>query len=151
MKLLTRANTTLHTEALLRKVCVEVFDEMDIQEKTWREAVKKLVLMQFVTVDDTGTEKFLIIRQDTYFDKVITEYPQVFQLQQIKLDLVRLKKVFVERKDEEALLDLGFTFSDLDQAEEALDCFNKALSINPFYAYAWYLKGLTLSILDQNE
>src|SRR5215469_2544944 len=69
MKLLTRANTLVHTKRYLRTVCAEILGEKDWQtdEKPWREAVSQLVSKQFVTeeVDESSQEVTLVIRKDS--------------------------------------------------------------------------------------
>src|SRR5581483_1319385 len=79
MKLLAKVGILAHTEQYLRTVCAEVFGEEDLltDEKTWQEAVNQLVLKQFVTeeVEESSREFMLVIRKDSYFDQVITDYP----------------------------------------------------------------------------
>ena len=103
MKLLTRANTTLHTEPILQAVCKELFGITNISTQTWDESVNNLLDMQFVIKDYNGPESRLVILKDTYFEKVIIKFtPEKEPLPAKKRYYTGLKKIFVERKNEEA-------------------------------------------------
>jgi|GEM_PF-441768 len=49
------------------------------------------------------------------------------------------------------LCDKGDALAKSGRDEEALQCFDKALAIDPQYAKAWALKGATLGMLDRHE
>jgi hypothetical protein len=124
MKLLTLANTTEHTERRLKKVCAEVFFEKELQEneKTWREAVNQLTLAQFITeeIDEDSQEVTLVIRKDIYFEKVVTDYPQLHRPHQLMQDFVQLQKVLVKSEDISALISLGYTLTERNHFEKAI-------------------------------
>jgi hypothetical protein len=77
MKLLDRNNMVRHTETRLRHVCAQVFGLLAIlqEQRIWLEAVQTLTEAQFVSVekDELTPELDLVIRKDTYFDKVIVD------------------------------------------------------------------------------
>ncbi|MGB9622783.1 MAG: tetratricopeptide repeat protein, partial [Candidatus Bathyarchaeia archaeon] len=43
----------------------------------------------------------------------------------------------------------GISLANLGNVQEALDCFNKAIELNPNLAKAWYNKGLILFKLNR--
>src|SRR5207244_7371555 len=114
MKLLWKAYIEIHTEQRLRAVCAEVLYEKTLltDEKIWQEAVNCLLREQFVTeeIDEKSQEMALVIRKDSYFDQVITDYPSGFRPYQLSQDFTRLQRVLVHLKDVDALLNLSFTF-----------------------------------------
>ncbi len=114
MKLLSLANTTVHTERRLRAVCAGVFAEKRLlhDEHIWQEAVRPLIDIQFVKeeLDESSWETVLIIRKDTYFEQVVTDYPQLHRPHQLDRDLMQLRNVLMELKDVQALLGLSLCF-----------------------------------------
>jgi tetratricopeptide (TPR) repeat protein len=145
MKLLTEAGTINHTEQRVRAVCAGVFGEREIQEneKTWRTTVNHLISLQFITVDDDALEEALVIRKDTYFEKVVTDY------QPSHRDLIRLCSLLVELKDIDALSDLGFTLMRLGRYEEAVAAYDQALAFDPNKAVTWTNKAVAHGLLEQ--
>jgi tetratricopeptide (TPR) repeat protein len=51
--------------------------------------------------------------------------------------------------DEELHISEGITFYSQDKFEEAIECFNKSIIINPFSTHAFFNKGNTLYALNQ--
>ncbi len=155
MKLLVKANTSVHTEQYLRTVCAEVFREKDLltDEKTWQEAVNQLVLKQFVTeeVDEGSHEVTLVIRKDSYFDRVITDYPTASRPYQLNQDFARLQNVFISLKDSIALVNLGIALINLKHYQEALNAYEQAIRLDPNDAGFYTNKGSALQNLGRTE
>jgi tetratricopeptide (TPR) repeat protein len=152
MKLLTKANTAEHTERRIRAVCAGVFGKEDLQKNDiWRGAVDHLTSLQFITVDTNGVEKVLVIRKDAYFTKVVTNYPQDNQPNQIEQDFKALGEVFVNIEDEAALSKLSFALMYLKIYEEAMVRCDQTLSFNPRNTYSWNIKGILLLMLNRKE
>ena len=153
MKLLNSALTMEHTEQRMRAICSGVFGERELREneKVWREAVEQLTLLQFVTAEDDDPEMILVIRKDTYFDKVITDYPPYHQPKQIERDFTLLQRVLVELKDAEALSNLGIKLALVNHKKEALTAVNHALAIAPESPSIWQSNGMVCSLLGQLE
>src|SRR5712692_658981 len=155
MKLLTQANILEHTELRLRHVCAAVFGEETLQtnEKTWREAVNQLVQKQFVTEeeDEEIQELLLVIRKDTYFDQVITDYPVSNRPHQLCRDLLRLQQVFVKLKDALALFDLGLALHRLKQYDEALAAYNQVIHLDLTDALVYNRIGNVLGALKRYD
>ena len=153
MKLLVRANAFVYTERLLRTICAEIFSDKDLltNEKTWQEAVNQLVVKQFVTeeLDKRSHEVTLVIRKDSYFDRVITDYPSPHRSSQLHQDLVRLQNIFVSLRDPIALFNLGVALVALKRYQEALAAFEQAIHLDPNYAPAYIGKGAALRNLKR--
>jgi tetratricopeptide (TPR) repeat protein len=145
MKLLTEAGTINPTEQRVRAVCAGVFGEREIQEneKTWRTAVNRLTSLQFITADDDALEEALVIRKDTYFEKVVTDYLLSHR------DLIRLREVLVELKDTDALSGLGFALLRLKRCEEAVATYDQALAFDPSKAVTWNNKAAAHGLQKQ--
>lgn len=126
-------------------MCAGVFGEKEVlkHENVWRSIVDTLQTQQFINVDTNTTEKMLVIRKDTYFEKVITDYSCPYQ------DFIRLREVLCELKDAEALAKLGIAFIALKHYEDAIVSFDQALFFNPDDAQSLINKGATLSQLGQ--
>ncbi|CAK91023.1 unnamed protein product (macronuclear) [Paramecium tetraurelia] len=45
---------------------------------------------------------------------------------------------------------LGYALSKLNKYQDAIECYNKAISINPNYDVIWYHKGNVLNNLNQH-
>ena len=145
MKLLRKGWTFNHTEHRIRAVCAGVFGEKEVfeHENVWRNVVEILQTQQFITFDTNATEKMLVIRKDTYFEKVVTDYTCPYQ------DFIRLREVLSELKDAEALAELGIAFIAMRHYEDAIVSFDQALFINPNDTQSLLNKGATLSQLEQ--
>jgi tetratricopeptide (TPR) repeat protein len=149
MKLLTAAGVVTHTEPRLRAICVKVFFRSDLEnDEIWQETLNKLIRMQFVTEDNaTGN---LVIRKDSYFDQVITDYPPQERPMQFERDLEKTLQAFLPLRDVEAVFQLGNSFYRLKQYNEAMQAYDYALSrrsgatadITP--AILWRNKGAVL-------
>jgi len=150
MKLLTLTNTRVHTERRIRAVCAEIFGEKQFleNEQIWQESVSQLTQMQFVKeeIDEDNQEMVMLIRKDIYFEKVITDYPQYHRPYQLERDFVKLRKVFVELEDIQALLNLGLVQLTKEKHDEALKTFDCALALAPDSALLWELKALPYGI-----
>lgn len=74
-------------------------------------------------------------------------------LSKIYFDLTGEKIPEESGKDLEALelSNKGVALDNLDRTDEALDCYDKALNINPRYADAWYNKGTALYNLGRAD
>jgi tetratricopeptide (TPR) repeat protein len=151
MKLLMRALVMEHTEQRIRIVCSGVFGERELyeNERVWREAVAQLTRLQFATIDyDAGA---LVIRKDTYFEKVVTDYPEYNQPKQVEQDFTQLQKVLVESRDAEALSDLSITLALLKNEKEAMAAINHVLAIDPSSESGWNIKSMVCELLGQSE
>jgi tetratricopeptide (TPR) repeat protein len=51
----------------------------------------------------------------------------------------------------EMYIKIGLDDVDLQKIREAIDCFDKAIGLNPYYPEAWYNKGLALKALGKSE
>jgi tetratricopeptide (TPR) repeat protein len=145
MKLLRKGWTFNHTERRVRAVCAGVFGEKGIleRENIWRSVVDTLQTQQFITVDTNAAEKMLVIRKDTYFEKVVTDYTCPYQ------DFIRLREVLSELKDAEALAELGIAFIAMKHYEDAIISFDQALFFRPDDVQSLLNKGVTLSQLER--
>src|SRR6266849_6325310 len=152
MKLLTRANTFVHTRRCLQAVCEGVFGEKALMdEKTWREAVNRLEQEQFITKEKDGRETRLVIRQDTYFDQVITGYLKPNQLFELEQGLVQLQDVLVLLNDANALANLSEAFTDLKLYDQALAAYEQAIRLDPNVSTSYCNKGVILFILKRYD
>jgi hypothetical protein len=107
MKLLALARIPVHTYLRIQGVCTGVFAESTLQgdSKTWQESVDQLTRLEFVTeAKDQASDNYaLVIRKDTYFDKVITDYPALNRPYQLEQHFEQLQKVLVWLHDSSAL------------------------------------------------
>jgi len=135
MKLLSLALITVHTHSRIQGICTGVFGESTLQEgsKTWQDIVDHLTRLEFVTeVKDQASGNYaLVIRNDTYFDKVIIDYPAPNRPHQLEQHLEQLQKVFVGLHDSSALVDLADACFDLKRYEEALAAYDQAIRLDP--------------------
>jgi tetratricopeptide (TPR) repeat protein len=153
MKLLTLAGVEQHTERRLRKVCTAVFFRTDLeQDDVWRETVGHLVELQFVT--EGPGEGTLIIRKDSYFEQVVTDYPAKDRPLQLGHDLERCMAAFVGAGDAEAIFHLGNTFYRMRQYIQSLEAYEHVLKIGVFSdavpaSVIWRNKGAVLQSQKQ--
>jgi len=155
MKLLALALIPVHTSSRIQGVCTGVFGESILQEgaKTWQESVDHLTRVEFVTeVKDKASGNYaLVIRKDTYFDKIIKDYPASNRPHQLEQHFEQLQKVLVELNDSSALVSLGNTYLDLKRYEEALAALEQALRLDPNEAPAYIGRGAVLLNLKRYE
>jgi tetratricopeptide (TPR) repeat protein len=155
MKLLSLARIPVHTHSRIQGVCTGVFGESTLQEgaKIWQESADQLTRFSFVTeVKDQATGKYaLVIRKDTYFDKVITDYPTPDRPSQLDQHLEQLRKVFVGLNDYSALISLAYAQGELKQYEGTLAAFEQAIRLRPNLAFLYIGKGGALDELKRYE
>ncbi len=152
MKLLTAAGTYEHTERRLRAVCAGVFHDQTIaaSARAWEDAYGELLRLQFAriaedTLDDADGAITLVIRKDTYFDKVITDYPNPHDPGQVARHLAALQPVFAAQGDFDGLFSLGGMQYDLADYTRALAAYDRALALRPDHADTWVNKGVALT------
>ena len=153
IKLLSLAGIMVHTCSRIQGVCTGVFGESTLQgdSKTWQESVEHLIRLEFVTEEkDQASGKYaLVIRRDTYFDKVITDYPASNRPYQLKQHFEQLQKVLVGLNDSSTLVSLGNALRNLKRYEEALGAYEQALCLDPNLAVAYTYKGIALRNLKR--
>jgi tetratricopeptide (TPR) repeat protein len=66
-------------------------------------------------------------------------------------DLTELICLLSEKSDAKGLVALGIGFSEREQIEEALDCFDQAVEANPCAANAWNNRGVLLGELRRTQ
>ncbi len=131
MKLLAISAVPEHTELRLRHICAGIFTAQQLMsdDARWEEAVSELIAKQFVTEELTAKSQLeLAIRKDTYFEDVIIDYPGhqrplVFEQHRMKLQVL-----FTQMRDLEALFYLGNGWYRAQRYEEALNCYDYALT-----------------------
>src|SRR5437588_300820 len=79
-------------------------------------------------MDESALETILVIRKDSYFEKVTTDYPQTDRPHQIEQDFNKLRGVLVGLRDAQNLQQLGQAFTGLARYEKALAVLDDALS-----------------------
>src|SRR5207244_6380323 len=123
------------------------------EEKEWRRAIDQLTQLQLVreALAGDGRQMALFIRQDSYFEKVVTDYPQPNRPHQGRHDLDQLKQVLTALKDIRALFNLAQTYIEHLWFESALAIVDEILALDPTYDIAWYLRGAVLIVLHQHE
>jgi len=155
MKLLSLALITVHTNLRVQSVCAGVFGEVNIQEgsKTWQDSVDQLTRLEFVTeVKDRSSSSFaLIIRKDTYFDKVIIDYPLHNRPYQLDQHFEKLQNVLVRLNDSSAVVDLANALDGFKRHDEALVAYDEAIRLDPKHARAYIGKGRTLVNLKRYD
>src|SRR6266487_1626441 len=148
MKLLIKANTIEHTEGRIRAICTDVFGKnVLLQSDVWQESLDHLITLQFITMDDSGPEKVLVIRKDVYFEKVVTDYLQ----NQIEQHFKLLEQVLLKLEDIRALSNLSISLSMLKRHEEAMTVCTQAISLNPQSGEVWSTKAFLLLLHNQFE
>jgi tetratricopeptide (TPR) repeat protein len=153
MKLLSLAFITVHTYSRIQGVCTGVLKESTLKDgtKTWQESVDLLTLLEFVTEekDKVSGTYALVIRKDTYFDKVITDYPAKNRPYQLEQHFGQLQKVLTVLSDSLALVSLGIALFDLKRYEEALVAYDQVIRLDPKDAFAYNGKEKLLRILER--
>jgi tetratricopeptide (TPR) repeat protein len=153
MKLLTLIGLEHHTERRLRAIGARVFFRAELDtDEVWRDAVDKLTRMQFVT--ESPLDGALIIRKDTYFEEVISDYPSTPQL--LERDMVKLLAVFTDLSDVEGMFYVGNTFHSRKlyaQAQEAYESVLKLLTDDSVIrrVVVWRNLGNVLRTQRRNE
>ena len=131
MKLLTICGIREHTERRVRAVC-GLLGETAIahEKKPWIEAVGTLNRLQFVTdtLLSNGSSYLLTIRKDSYFEYVVTPYPNDTELARCR---IQLPNMLLALQDAVGLFYLANTLDDQQRYEEALTCYNEALRLDP--------------------
>jgi tetratricopeptide (TPR) repeat protein len=152
MKLLKEALVTEFTEQLIRITSTDALGAEELQkDSTWREAVDYLALLQFIIIEDHSKQRVIGIRQDTYFDKVITDYLQTDQPSQVKRDLRLLKEVFIKLRNSDLLVGIGIRLMTLNEPEEALNICEQVITLNPQKSNGYSIKSLILVTQDKNR
>ncbi len=157
MKLLSLASIPVHSQSRIQNICVSIFGEPTFQENTkiWQDIVDRLSQLQFITEgkekDRANGSLALVIRKDSYFDKVITDYPAPNRPYQLDQHFVQLQNVLMELSDSSALLNLANAQRQRGQYKEALTTYEQALRLNPKDAFAYIGKGNALNNLKRHE
>lgn len=155
MKLLSLAGIETHTTQRLRIICAQVFRHSDLAtEEAWQEAVRELIDRQFVTESFNG--EALIIRKDTYFERVITDYPSPNRPQQLERDLEKAMMAMMAVPDVEAVFYLSNALYRQKQYEPSLSGYNFVLdsadrAAPVATAVIWRNKGAVLQSLHRYD
>lgn len=154
MKLLLCAGTPIYTEQRIRATCARVFAVKPLleDERFWQETIDQLTSTQFIKEEANARGEIVYtLRKDSYFEKVIVDYPVSNRPQQIIRHLTQLQEIFRELEDSQSLFNLSFSFLHLKQIEHALTTINLTLSLDTQNAAAWHNKATCLARLDRNE
>ncbi len=148
MKLLLLGGIENHTETRVRTACARVFYRSDLeQDKTWYDSVQNLINLQFVT-DELG-ENTLVIRKDSYFDLVITDYPAAINPKQWLRDLERLRDAFAAGHDQDGVFAISNTFFTEKRFLEALHGYDIMLNEDPDNALVLRNKASVLRSMER--
>jgi hypothetical protein len=156
MKLLALAGIKNQTEERIQQVCANMFDDELLRDnrETWQKTIDYLIEREFLTErHHEGSDKLsLAIHQDTYFDKVIIDYPVPKQPHQLERDVKRLLEVFVVLKDAEFLVELctGLLVA-TDFKEIALAAADYAFSFQGDSASLRHIRATILYKLERYE
>jgi serine/threonine protein kinase len=89
---------------------------------------------------------------ETYEDITGQSYTgQSYQLPKIIDEQLSIVETMGEELSTVEWNNKGVSLNNLGKVEEAITCFDKALEINPEYAYAWNNKGISLAVLGRFE
>lgn len=162
MKLLTRAGTTDHTAPRLQTVCSEVFGHKDLglPGDRWYHSISTLLEYGFVTrtvvqlpQDEIGhppkTEEIYVIRKDSYFERVVTDYPLEAVPGQLQYHLDKLHAALRECGDAVALYNLGVTYTQDQSLLKAVVAYKDAADADPGDFATLYNYGAVLSALER--
>jgi len=128
--------------------------EIYYRQEQWQQAIEDYT--QAITLDPPNTSTYLnriilAVRKDTYFEKVVRDYPDPHRQYQLTRDLLQLCKVLRALEDIQALINLGISLSGLGHYEEGLGAVEQALSLDPNSTGAWSAKGAVLLELERDE
>ncbi len=150
MKLLAKLVSIEQTERRIQTICARVFGEKSLKEdiKIWHAVIERLTQLQFIREEMLlqSKEMLLIIRKDSYFEQVITDYPNPDRPDQIKRDLVSLRNAFVEIKDAGALNILAMVLGLEGLFDEAVAACDDAIAFDPNNFSLWFSKGASLAL-----
>lgn len=133
MLLLTTANILTESEKV-RLVCAEIFGHQQLLENRhfWQETLRYLITVQFIE-EELGRQdgdSILIVRKDSYFEKVVCDYSPSHHAQQLRKDLILLRDLLYRCKDDSGLYWLFHSFSRMGLQMESLDTLNLCLKLN---------------------
>jgi tetratricopeptide (TPR) repeat protein len=135
MKLLRLVGIEAHTERRVRMVASGVFGTAALatDDALWRRAIGDLTHADFIRVDQIASaEQRLVIRKDpTYFDQVVTDYPDPTQPGQFDHDAATLMDRLQALGDAEALVSIGTDRAIHGRLAEAQEAYNRALRLEP--------------------
>lgn len=153
MKLLTIAGIFRHTSTRVRTVCADIFGQSGVlaEESEWNNAVEELLRLEFVSEERQLGELALVIRKDSYFDAVVTDYPNPKRPQQFLEQRTRLNAVFIRLQDAPALLGLAHGWIRAADHTQAMAALQESVHIDPNQAGAWGLIGGMLLMQSRTE
>ncbi|MGB2698662.1 MAG: tetratricopeptide repeat protein [Candidatus Zixiibacteriota bacterium] len=139
LKLLREATISEWEEGLVREVTEKIF-EIPMSRAKWNDTILLLEEEGFIWKENNK----IIIQHDSYLDdRFISSFRPRLE------DLVRLKKILIQKRDFENLLYLGFAFSHLNELGEALDCHEASTEINPEDAGSFFCCGAILGTMGR--
>ncbi len=161
MKLLKLAGTADHTAQRIQGVCADVFDLKQFEQNgtAWSNSLSTLIARGFIThasvqtvgeasIEGHGTgsyeEDLYIIRKDSYFERVVTDYPHRDVPGQLEHDLELLGRSLVRRGDTVALYNLGVTYMEDKRLSKARDVYETLTHMAPGDFDTWYNFGEVL-------
>lgn len=155
IKLLAYATIFAYPEQHIRKICIGIFPKArNLQsDELWQDTMDLLLLKQFIIedFDKTNGQSNLTIRNDSYLERVISDYPPPYRLTRLEQDLSRLVEILSNLGDAEALSRLAFSFSMRGLYEKALEAFDRSQALNDNDTVSWANKGVCLIQLGRFE
>jgi len=141
MKLLKNGNIFLWKENLLKQVSKDIFN-LNIERTKWDDYIKSLLNNGFIKKPN----KQINISHDVYLDdRFLDDYVTN------EGELIKLKHTFLEYRDFGNLFYLGNSFFHRGKKDQALDCYQKCLKINPLLEEAHNNLGLVFKDLGRYE
>lgn len=138
MKIFAYAESYIVTKRTLEEVYSEILIKENMQaDFLFEEAINKLKENSFI-FEESGKVSAC---HDTYLN--IPKYEISFD------DLKWLKTVLFQIKDENALFNIGNSFNDNRNYEEAIQCYNRAIETNSKNDKSWNNKGIALARLSK--
>jgi tetratricopeptide (TPR) repeat protein len=135
LKLLREANIFTWAEELVKNIAKSKIFELEVKSYEWDGWIKTLQENGFIQKSDSK----IYISHDSYLDnRFITDYPISDSV------LIELKDELFALKDAENLFYLGNSFYYRKKLEEGIDCYKKAIKINPDSAEPHYNLGVLL-------